>query len=99
MENKLRGQVTRRACELFDENNRLARTIFCLCSASVSNKPTDKLTDTTNMDGEHKNYCAKPVVLFIVFFVQRILVKSEGEVTSGEVASLVFRDSMGKTPK
>jgi hypothetical protein len=48
------GQVTRRECGLFDENNRLVRTIFWLCSASVSNKSTDKLTDTTKLDGEHK---------------------------------------------
>ena len=99
MENNLRGQITRRACELLDENNRLVRMIFGLCSASVSNNSTDKLTDTTKLDGEHKKLLCGARYTFHCFFLRRILLKNEGEDPSGEVSSVVFADSLGKTPK
>jgi hypothetical protein len=68
MENKPMGQVTGRECGLFDEHNRLVRTIFWLCSASVSKKSTDKLTDTTKLDGEHKKIIVRNPLCFSSFF-------------------------------
>ncbi len=64
---QIKGTVDRIACELFDANNRLVRTIFCLCSAPVSNNSSDKLTDTTKLDGSHKIIRSQKVVLFFVF--------------------------------
>ena len=71
MENKPRGQFTWRACELFDQNNRLGRSMFCLCSTAVSNKSSDKLTDTTNLDGEHKKLLCETRCAFHRFFVDK----------------------------
>jgi hypothetical protein len=70
----------------------------CVRLLYQTNPPTSSPTQQ-NWMVNIRNYSAQIVVFFLIFFGGRIFVKKEGEVASGEVTSLVFRDSTVKTPK